>query len=372
MFCTNCGKEVQEGLAFCQNCGSKTSATAENMTNDTVKNQPQAPISLPEIKPVFCENCGKEVREGLAFCTNCGNKIGTNLEDANTVRQEPIRTVEAKPESDMDVLGLSKKIQILINAAIADGNLETKEIELLRRKAQEFGDDPDVVEMVVKNRKQEEPKPKTITITVNPRKNILVYFAGAMKKYCVFKGRARRAEFWYFYLVMSILTYIAMIPTLVWPEKEEFLSGVIMSFVSFGFLLPYFGLWVRRIHDTGKSAWFILIPIYNMVLWFIKGTVGPNKFGEDPKKPITKEVVLKGKETRESIEAAEGKLKSMERFQAIGGTLISVGGTANLIINGFNPSPEVVKQATVVIAAIGIVVLALTKGTAWLQKTKYQ
>ena len=41
---------------------------------------------------------------------------------------------------------------------------------------------------------------------------------------------------------------------------------------------------VRRAHDNDKSGWFILIPIYGLIIvWFLEGTRGPNRFGPDPK-----------------------------------------------------------------------------------------
>ena len=49
------------------------------------------------------------------------------------------------------------------------------------------------------------------------------------------------------------------------------------------------GIWtnlactVQRIHDVGKSGWYILVPVYPFILTFTDGTVGRNKYGEDPK-----------------------------------------------------------------------------------------
>jgi uncharacterized membrane protein YhaH (DUF805 family) len=42
----------------------------------------------------------------------------------------------------------------------------------------------------------------------------------------------------------------------------------------------------RRMHDVGKSGWFLLIPIYNLILACSPGTKGDNKFGPDPKQII--------------------------------------------------------------------------------------
>ena len=50
-----------------------------------------------------------------------------------------------------------------------------------------------------------------------------------------------------------------------------------------GTLVPSIAGGIRRMHDNDKSGWFILIPIYNLILAFSEGTKGPNRFGADPK-----------------------------------------------------------------------------------------
>ena len=48
-------------------------------------------------------------------------------------------------------------------------------------------------------------------------------------------------------------------------------------------MLPSIAVGVRRMHDVDKSGWFILIPIYNLILAVTPGVVGPNEYGHDPK-----------------------------------------------------------------------------------------
>ena len=50
-------------------------------------------------------------------------------------------------------------------------------------------------------------------------------------------------------------------------------------------LLPSIAVGIRRMHDVGKSGWFILIPIYNIILAATEGQAGGNEYGEDPKRP---------------------------------------------------------------------------------------
>jgi uncharacterized membrane protein YhaH (DUF805 family) len=105
------------------------------------------------------------------------------------------------------------------------------------------------------------------------------YYLTVLKKYADFNGRARRSEYWYFFLFTSLIsmgfsaadTYFQL----------QYLN-VIYSLVV---LVPGIAVGVRRMHDVNKSGWYILIPIYNLILAFTEGTEGPNQYGQDPKRP---------------------------------------------------------------------------------------
>ncbi len=99
----------------------------------------------------------------------------------------------------------------------------------------------------------------------------------AFSNYANFNGRASRSEYWWFYLFwvivyygLSLLTGIASI------------FGILALVFVLGSLVPFIALMARRMHDSDKSGWFQLIPLYNLYLAIIKGTDGPNRFGEDP------------------------------------------------------------------------------------------
>jgi len=109
-------------------------------------------------------------------------------------------------------------------------------------------------------------------------KNGLDYFADAMKKYVVFKGRARRAEYWWFTLCYIVISVIAgLVGTIV------FHNDWLQDIVNLAFLLPGLAIGWRRMHDVGKSGVFIFIPIYNLILACTPGVTGPNEYGPDPK-----------------------------------------------------------------------------------------
>ena len=107
------------------------------------------------------------------------------------------------------------------------------------------------------------------------------YFLDVIKnKYAQFSGRARRAEYWQFFLFNII---ISIVLNVIVRATGSMLVAGISSLVSLALLIPGLAVAVRRMHDVNKSGWFILIPIYNLILAVTPGIVGPNEYGPDPK-----------------------------------------------------------------------------------------
>lgn len=100
-----------------------------------------------------------------------------------------------------------------------------------------------------------------------------------LKKFAEFKGRARRSEYWYFTLVNVLISIVLTIVEI--NMGTTFINTV----YSLAVLVPSIAVGVRRMHDVGKSGWFLLIPIYNLILACTDGQVGPNEYGPDPKRP---------------------------------------------------------------------------------------
>jgi len=116
------------------------------------------------------------------------------------------------------------------------------------------------------------------------------WYIGVLKQYAVFNGRARRKEFWMFVLI-NILISIAL----------SFVDGVIGTMTASGMgilsliyalavLLPSIGVSIRRLHDSGKTGWLLLlafIPLIGaiilIVLYVLDSTPGDNKYGPNPK-----------------------------------------------------------------------------------------
>ena len=108
------------------------------------------------------------------------------------------------------------------------------------------------------------------------------YCLDVLNKYAVFQGRARRAEYWWFSLFVSIFSIITFVLDTIFTLRILG-QGVLSSLLSLGIFLPGLSAGVRRMHDCDKSGWFILVPIYNLILCCTKGISGSNRYGADPK-----------------------------------------------------------------------------------------
>ena len=105
------------------------------------------------------------------------------------------------------------------------------------------------------------------------------YLKVVKDNYTNFKDRASRQEYWMFILFNAIFV-IAL------SFIEIFLFGLYSSILSniytLAIMVPGTAAGVRRMHDTGKSGWFLLIPIYNLILAVTSGESGENKYGAPP------------------------------------------------------------------------------------------
>jgi uncharacterized membrane protein YhaH (DUF805 family) len=106
------------------------------------------------------------------------------------------------------------------------------------------------------------------------------YYFEVFKKYADFKGRARRKEYWMFTLFHVIIIYALVFAMLRFPS----VLYVYLIYLFAG-LIPSLAVGVRRMHDVGKSGWYLLIPIYSFILACTNGEEGKNEYGDDPKNP---------------------------------------------------------------------------------------
>jgi uncharacterized membrane protein YhaH (DUF805 family) len=108
-----------------------------------------------------------------------------------------------------------------------------------------------------------------------------------LSKYADFKGRASRPEYWWYFLAQFILVLILEI--LLAATDNNSAVSVLLLAVSLALLLPSLAVGVRRLHDTDKVGWWILlglIPVIGTIVLIVffatPGTDGDNRFGPAP------------------------------------------------------------------------------------------
>lgn len=144
-----------------------------------------------------------------------------------------------------------------------------------------------------------------------------------LKRYFDFSGRSRRMEYWMFIVFTMIVGLICIGPVFfdiavasvadpVAAEADPFAGMGILGTIGFSLfgifylaiLIPSIAVTVRRLHDRDMSGWWYLgfivasiIPLLGLiasiafiVVMFLPGTEGPNRFGADPKDPHSADV----------------------------------------------------------------------------------
>ena len=117
------------------------------------------------------------------------------------------------------------------------------------------------------------------------------WFIKALKQYADFKGRARRKEYWMFYLFYMIYSIpIMIIDLIIGYQIGSFEISPVSILFSLAMFVPSLAVTVRRLHDVGKSGAMILIgiipiigTIYLLVLLATEGESGYNNYGPNPK-----------------------------------------------------------------------------------------
>ena len=117
------------------------------------------------------------------------------------------------------------------------------------------------------------------------------WYLSVIKKYTVFSGRARRKEYWMFCLFHMIFMIAAMVlDNLAGTAVEKIGYGLFYGVYALGVFLPSLAVAVRRLHDTGKSGWFLFIGLIPLIgaIWLLvvlcsDGESAGNKYGMNPK-----------------------------------------------------------------------------------------
>ena len=117
------------------------------------------------------------------------------------------------------------------------------------------------------------------------------WYLKVLKNYATFSGRARRKEYWMFILFNMIFAILAMVLDRIMGLAIGGMGyGFIYIFYSLALLIPGLAVSVRRLHDVGKSGWFLFIALIPIIgsIWLLvvlctNGNAGENAYGPDPK-----------------------------------------------------------------------------------------
>lgn len=115
------------------------------------------------------------------------------------------------------------------------------------------------------------------------------YFLDTIKnRYADFSGRVRRKDFFTYFLFFYAINIAALIIDFIIKLVVD-IPPILFIIASLVLLVPTLAITVRRLHDTSKSGWFMLIgliPVVNLYLLYVlvlDGTPGANEYGPDPK-----------------------------------------------------------------------------------------
>lgn len=110
-------------------------------------------------------------------------------------------------------------------------------------------------------------------------------------KYAVFRGRAQRQEYWYFVLFTVFANFACLfLDNYLGTRHPTARVGLIGGIFAFAALLPTLAVSARRLHDTGKSGWYLLLGLVPLIgaivllIFMVQPTmIGENVYGPDPR-----------------------------------------------------------------------------------------
>jgi uncharacterized membrane protein YhaH (DUF805 family) len=117
------------------------------------------------------------------------------------------------------------------------------------------------------------------------------WYFEVLKKYAVFSGRARRKEYWYFVLFNIIISLLfSFIDVLIGTFEPQTGAGLLGGIYTLAILIPSLAVAVRRLHDTGRTGWWLLIgfipvigAIVLLVFMVLDSEPETNEYGPSPK-----------------------------------------------------------------------------------------
>ena len=116
----------------------------------------------------------------------------------------------------------------------------------------------------------------------------------ALQNYAGFSGRAQRSEYWLFYLFCILAYIVGALLDLAMGTLDPLTGfGAVSGIITLALIIPSLAVSFRRLHDTDRSAWWLLIGlvpliggIVLLVFFCLDGTPGENRFGPNPKELV--------------------------------------------------------------------------------------
>jgi uncharacterized membrane protein YhaH (DUF805 family) len=145
------------------------------------------------------------------------------------------------------------------------------------------------------------------------------YYVAALKKYAEFGGRARRAEYWMFTLFNVLISIgLSIVDAIVGT------FGILSLIYGVGVFIPGLAVTVRRLHDTNRSGWWMLIaliPLIGIVILIIfliqDSDPGDNRYGRNPK-GVAGPTVSSSDSGMSGLPGSEQRLQDLETLRMRG------------------------------------------------------
>lgn len=117
------------------------------------------------------------------------------------------------------------------------------------------------------------------------------WYFEVLGKYFEFGGRARRAEYWMYTLFTLLISlFLALVDEVAGLNKATGGLSPLYTLYGLAVFIPGLAVSVRRLHDIGKSGWWLLlvfVPLVGVIVLLMfhacEGDTGPNEYGPDPK-----------------------------------------------------------------------------------------
>lgn len=230
---------------------------------------------------MICSNCGKDNNNEVSVCQGCGTPFGISERKPYKIDLSKAPLVEA--HLDRRIKGDDEYVQKVRQ----DINLKEESLGRDITIKNDYQNLENFQQALIDTQgaivNQDNTTEGAIPVGVDNDGNIVEYsvsrnmfvnFIRALAQYFKFSGRATRYELWSFYFIWYIVLFILSIAF--GTAKES----TVVTWYSLLTVIPSWSILVRRLHDAGRSSWYLLIPfIGGLMAMFMGSQKGTNKWG---------------------------------------------------------------------------------------------